>query len=84
MHCTLCYLDGHELPTCPDALRMAAGRSEPEIDPRSDATDVNDALQERCHRLRAALRGALADLRAVGAQPSPATLSLIPAHEVLD
>lgn len=82
IRCGFCLEDGHDKADC---RYLAAARTATEhgvIDPMT-ADDPTDQLALRVHRLRAALRGALADLHAAGLSPSPSTKDLI-AEEFID
>lgn len=76
--CRFCLTEGHLKADCPK-LGTITIREE---DPRPTPSD--DALQDRCHRLRAALRGVLVDVKRANLTLSPETASLVQDADAFD
>jgi hypothetical protein len=79
LYCTWCMQNGHE-----KSSHFPAVVVPPEADVPSTADDVNDALQDRNLRLRAALRGVLVEARQHGVVLSPTTAALVAQADSFD
>jgi hypothetical protein len=83
MKCSWCLGD-HAVAQCPSLVSLNTLREFGTVEhmtERSTADDVLEALQLRCHQLRAYARGLRCELEGFGHAPSPTTLALNPDGE---